>query len=487
MTSKILINAIDPEECRIAKITNSKLEDFHIESATKEITRSNIYKGVISRVEPSLQAVFIDYGADRHGFLQIQEIHSDYFMENRTGDSSIKNFLKKGQELLVQVIKDPYMRKGAMLTTFISLPGRYIVLMPGSKNNGISRKIEGETERKRLKEILSKLKIPEGYGVIVRTAGANSTKSMLTKDLRYLMRIWKSIKSKAVKEEAPTLLYKERNLAIRAIRDNFTIDVTQILVDDKTVFNEIKEFVNVVAPKHAGIVKIYKGLKPIFSHHQVEQQIATIFENSVRLKSGGSIVIEQTEALVSIDVNSGRATKKSSIEATALQTNMEAAEEVMRQLRLRDLGGLIVIDFIDMRESKNRTKIAKAAKEFAKEDKARTTIGRISKFGLLEMSRQRIRPSIQFGSYEVCSRCAGKGMVPSSESIGLGFIRRLTLDTLKGDISTVKCTVPVNVADYLLNRKRREILDLEARRGITIKILGDPDMKPNEGGIVCEQ
>jgi ribonuclease E len=486
MTSKILINAIDPEECRIAKVTDNRLEEFQIESAGREIIHGNIYKGVATRVEPSLQAVFIDFGSERNGFLQRHEIHSDYFHENHTGDRAIEHLIKKGQELLVQVTKDPVMKKGAMLTTFISLPGRHVVLMPGSSTNGISRKIEDEKERKRLKEILGALKIPKGFGVIVRTAGMGCTKTQLSKDLNYLLRLWKNINQKGMKVKAPSVLYKERSLAVRSIRDYFTMDVSEILIDDDAVYREVKNFIQIISPKHRRIVKRYTADRPIFTKHHLENQITTIFNNRVGLKSGGSIVIEQTEALVAIDVNSGRGTQKRSIEQTALMTNLEAAEEIARQLRLRDLGGLIVADFIDMRESKHRSQVKRALRTHTKRDKARTRIGRISQFGLLEMSRQRLAPSIEFGNLVPCDRCRGKGWIPSTEALALRFLRRLKIETSKAGIKEVRGIIPKAVADYLLNKKRKEISELEIRRGLSIHIEGDYNLLPDECQITCD-
>ncbi len=487
MASKILINAIDPEECRIAKVKENKLEEFHIERTAKEITRGNIYKAVISRVEPSLQAVFVDYGAERHGFLQKNEIHSDYFLDSASGDRSLTKIVRPGQELLVQVVKDPFLKKGAMLTTYISLPGRDVVLMPGSDSRGISRKIEQESERNRLKDIVNKLDLPHGFGIIVRTAGAKCTKAHMSRDLRHLLRLWKNIKKDVIKVQAPAILYKERSLVYRSIRDYFTPDVTEILIDDETVFQEARDLVKIISPKHKKIVKYYKGVKPIFTKYQLESQIASIYESRVKLKSGGSIVIAQTEALVAIDVNSGKATQKRSVQQTALMTNIEAAEEIARQLRLRDLGGLIVVDFIDMKDPKHKSEVERTVKNQVKLDKAKINVGKISKLGLMEMSRQRIRPSIEFGSFEVCGYCKGKGMVPSTEMLVLGFLRKLRLETIKDKISTVKGYVPVAVADYLLNKKRKEILDLEARRGISISIVGDGTMLPGNSRIVCEE
>jgi ribonuclease E len=485
ITSKILINAIDPEECRIAKITNNKLSEFQLETPSRTSTQGNIYKAVITRVEPSLQAVFVDYGTERHGFLQKQEIHSDYYQDTDGGERSLSNIIKRGQELIVQVTKDPIMKKGAMLTTYISLAGRYIVLMPGSNNHGVSRKIEEEEERQRLKDMIGTLKVPEGYGLIVRTAGKNATKTALSNDLRYLMRIWKNINQKVEKEKAPALLHVERPLVVRAIRDYLTPDVSEILIDDVSIHKEIKNFMSIISPKQTKIVKLYKGVKPIFTKYQLENQIESIFKNRVTLKSGGSIVIDPTEALVAIDVNSGKATSKKNVEETALQTNLEAAEEVARQLRLRDLGGLVVIDFIDMREARHKLEIERAMKTHVKADKARTKVGKISRFGLLEMSRQRIRPSIEQGHSVRCKYCKGRGLVPSTESLGLSFLRKLSLETLKPEVTGLTGIVPQDVAVYLLNKKKVEILDIETRRNVSITITGDASMVPGDSKIIC--
>ena len=484
MTTKILINALDPEECRIAKIIGSKLEEYHFDSAARASAMGNIYKGIVARVEPSLQAAFVDYGAERHGFLQRQEIHSDYFQDNQTGDKSLQNIIRRGQELLVQVTKDPYMKKGAMLTTFISLPGRHLVLMPGSKTYGISRKIEEEDERTRLKDILSKLKIPEGFGIIVRTAGKSCTKTLMAKDLRYLLALWRRINEKGIEAKAPASLYQEKSFVVRSIRDYFTPQVSEILIDDESVFQEVKEFINVISRKHAKIVKRYTGDKPIFTKHQLEDQIATIYDSRVALKSGGSIVIEQTEAMVTIDVNSGKATQKKSIEETAFRTNMEAGEEIARQLRLRDMGGLIVIDFIDMKDAKHKIQVERCLKTHLKKDKARTKVGRISKFGLLELSRQRIRPALTAGSQEICDHCKGKGMVPATETLGVAFLRKLHLETVKSGVACVTARVPLKVAHYLCNKKRKEIHDLEVRKEVAVTINGDPALKPGDMDLV---
>jgi ribonuclease E len=486
MGGKILINAVDATECRIAKVKNSKLEEFHIENASREITHGNIYKGIITRIEPSLQAVFVDYGTDRHGFLQKNEIHSDYYQDTSADNPSIRDIIKQDQELLVQVIKDPVRNKGAVLSTNISLAGRYVVIMPGSENRGISRKIETPEERERLRGIVDNLKVPEGFGVIVRTVGENCTKTLISKDVTYLIRLWKNIKKNVMEVETPSLLHKERNFVLRSIRDYFTSDVSEILIDDIDVFREVKDFIHIISPKHTRIVKQYKSDKPIFTKHQLENQIASIYKNRVILKSGGSIVIEQTEALVAIDVNSGKSTQNRSIEQTAYQTNLEAAEEIARQLRLRDLGGLIVLDLIDMKEQKHRREVEKALKTHVRQDKAKTKIGRISAFGLIEMSRQRIRPSIEFSSFQSCKHCHGKGLIPSPETLGAGFLRKLNLEALKPDITSVKGIVPVEVADYILNKKRKELVDLETGREISISIEGNSAMVPGESDIINE-
>lgn len=483
MTSKILINAVDSEECRIAKVKDSKLEDFQIENAAREILHGNIYKGIVTRVEPSLQAAFVDFGAERHGFLQKSEIHSDYYQAPPSGSNAIGKIINRGQELLVQVTKDPIMKKGAMLTTMISIPGRHVVLMPGNKRSGISRKIEDEAERKRLKTILGTIKLPDGFGVIVRTAGLGCKKTHLMKDIRYLLRLWKSIKSQGIKKGAPCLLYKERNLAIRAIRDNLSPEISEILIDDETVFKEVKTFVHIISPKHNKIVKLHKSGKPIFTKFQLEDQIASIFKNRVSLKSGGSIVIEQTEALVSVDVNSGKGTRKKNIEETAHMTNLEAAEEIARQLMLRDLGGLIVIDFIDMRDRKHKTQVERMLRTHMKSDKARSRVGNISRFGLLEMSRQRLRPSIEFSSYRQCPYCDGRGVTPSVETLGLALLRKLNVVALKEGMENINVMLPSTVADYILNRKRKEIFELETRRNIAITVTGDDNLKPGQTDI----
>lgn len=484
MPKKILINALDPDEHRIATIKDNKLEEFHIETTAKLVTQGNIYKGVVTRVEPSLQAVFVNYGETKNGFLQKNEIHKDYFQDLKSGEKGFTKLIKKGQELIVQVTKDPIGQKGAMLTTFISLPGRLSVLMPGSTTKGVSRKINDEDERKRLAKIIKSMKVQPGFGMIVRTAGKNSTKTMLNADLKYLMRVWKNIDKKAIKNPAPSLLYREQTLAVRSLRDYFTSDVTEILIDSPDIFKEVKDFITVIAPKHKKIVKLFRGEKPIFTKHQLEEQIASIYKKEVSLKSGGFLVIEQTEALVSIDVNSGKSTKKKNIEETAYHTNLEACEEVARQLRLRDMGGLIVVDFIDMRERRHKADITKTLKKHLKSDKAKNKVGGITQFGLLEMSRQKIRHAITFGSYETCRHCNGRGQTPAVETQGLAFLRQLNLRTVKAEVTDVTGYVPSEVASYLLNKKREELAQIEARRDVTITIEQDSKLVSGENKII---
>jgi len=484
MNRKILINALDPDENRIATIVDSKLDQFHIETAAKQVTQGNIYKGIVTRVEQSLQAVFVEYGEQKNGFLQKNEIHPDYFQEVETKGNALFNLIKKGQEMIVQVTKNPINQKGAMLTTYISLPGRFGVLMPGNTTRGVSRKISAEDERKRLVGILKKIKIPEGFGMIVRTAGKNATKTMLTADLKYLMRVWKNIDKLAMKEKAPSLLYKEQTLAVRSLRDYFTTDITEILIDCPDTFKEVQDFIGMIAPKQKKIVKLFKGEKPIFSKYQLEEQISSIYKREVQLKSGGCLVIEQTEAMVTIDVNSGKSTKKKNIEETAFHTNLEAAEEVARQLRLRDMGGLIVVDFIDMKERKHKAEITKRLKKHLKVDKAKTKVGGITTFGLLEMSRQRIRHSITYGSYESCKHCNGRGTTPSVETQGMAFLRQLNLKTIKSEIRQVNCFIPREVAYYILNNKRGELVEIESKRNVSITIEIDPEMVSGQSRII---
>ena len=485
---KLLINAVDPEEYRIALIEDGILEEFYIETTAKEQIRGNIYKGVVAHIEPALQAAFVDYGSEKNGFLQADEIHPEYHLEpsepsdsHKHGRLPIQKIIHRGQEILVQVTKEESGTKGVALTTYISLPGRDLVLTPGQPGIGVSRKIEDEAERERLKTILTQLKAPGEIGTIVRTAGAGKKKQELAANMESLMRLWEEIRSRAMEQPAPSLVYKEMDLAIRTIRDLFTPDIQEILIDNKDIYKQVRDFLGIIAPRQRNQVKLYKETRPIFSKHQIENQIETIFQNRVKLKSGGQIVIDSTEALVAVDVNSGRSIKERQIEETAFKTNLEAAEEIARQLRLRDLGGLIVIDFIDMKGTKNQNEVVKVIKNYLKRDKARTTVSRISKFGLLELSRQRIRPPIQFGTYYTCPACQGKGQVRSIETLALMYLRKISLGISKGTVASVHGELPLEVANYLLNRKREELARLEERHRVSIFLEGRPHLMPEEG------
>ena len=480
MKKKMLINVADEEESRVAIMEDGILEEFTIEVASREQIKGNIYNGVVVKVEPSLQAAFVDYGGNRHGFLPMGEIHESWYAGDATnGDRErrprIQDVLKRNQKILVQVAKEELGNKGASLTTYISLPGRYLVLMPGSDSSGgISRKIEDEEERKKLKETIAQLNPPPDIGIIVRTAGLNRNKTELQRDLTYLQRLWSSIQEKSKQSPAPALIYQEHDLVIRSIRDYFTPDIQEVLVDNRDVYRRARDFFQAVMPRYQGRVKLYRDKAPIFAQYELENQIEAIYTHKVELKSGGSIVIDQTEALVAIDVNSGRATREKGIEETAFKTNMEAAQEVARQLRLRDMGGLIVIDFIDMRNIKHIQEIEKALRQAVKRDKARTQVARISQFGLLELSRQRLKPTILEGNYLHCPHCEGTGLVKSTVSLALSVLRRIRAEVTTETVAAVKAILPMDVATYLQNNKRKEISTLEEVYDLTIQLLGDP-------------
>jgi len=490
MGRQMLINAEEPEEYRLAIVSGKKLEEFYIETTTRENTRGNIYKGVVVNIQPSLQAAFVDFGTEKNGFLQLPEIHPEYYQHEPPEEGKrvpIQKALRPGQELMVQVVKEATPTKGAFLTTYVSLPGRYLVLMPGSKHGGISRQIEDERQRLRLRQIISQLSVPDGIHLIVRTAGANRTKRDLSRDFRYLLRLWKNIKATAQETKAPTLLYQERDLTIRAIRDYFTANIKKIRVDNKEVYKRVKDFMAVVSPRHRWLVKLYKEKRPIFAEYELENQIETIYSNRVHLKSGGFVVIDTTEALVAVDVNSGRSSREKKLGETAFKTNMEAAVEVPRQLRLRDLGGLVVIDFIDMKDRKRIRQVEKTLREEFKKDRAKTEMGRISKFGLMEVSRQRLRPSVQSSSYVSCLRCSGTGVVRSTEATALTYLRKIWLELSRGKANQVHGSFAKEVADYLLNKKRAELLKLENRYAANIQIEGSQDITPGEGQLKFTQ
>jgi len=486
MSFKMLINAVDPEEYRVAILKNADLDEFYIETSTKEETKGNIYKGVVTRIEPSLQASFIDYGTGKNGFIPIGEIHPEYYESPELISESktpvpIENVLKKGKELLVQVTKEMVGRKGAYLTTYISLAGRYLVLTPGRPTGGISHKIEDDEERQRLKSVMNHLKLPEGVGYIVRTAALGQKKRVIARDLNNLLRMWQDIKKRAETKPTLSIIFKEQDLGLRAVRDYFTAEVDEVLVDDRETWFEIKNFMRIISPRHQRNVKLYKEKKPIFSEYGIEKQIEQIYSNRVPLKNGGSIVIDSTEALIAIDVNSGRSTRSKGIETTAFKTNLEAAREIAKQLRLRDIGGLVVIDFIDMKDPKHERELVKRVKEETKRDRAKINISYISKFGLMELSRQRLSPSIESKSYQLCEFCQGRGIVRSVEATSVSFLRQIWLGTSKGNIDRVTGILPSKVANYLLNKKRVELAELEKRYEVSIEIQGNPDL-PLWGG-----
>ncbi|NIC07862.1 ribonuclease E [Billgrantia bachuensis] len=473
---RMLINATQPEELRVALVDGQRLYDLDIESGAREQKKANIYRGKITRVEPSLEAAFVDFGADRHGFLPLKEISREYFLKDTSGRPSIKEVLKEGQEVIVQVDKEERGNKGAALTTFISLAGRFLVLMPNNpRAGGISRRIEGE-ERTQLKEAMGQLTVPEKMGVIVRTAGIGRSSEELQWDLNYLVQVWESITEEAGKRQAPFLIYRESDVIIRAMRDYLRQDIGEVLIDDPTVHQRALAFIRQVMPSYQQKIKLYADEVPLFSRFQIESQIETAYEREVKLPSGGSIVIDHTEALVSIDINSARATRGSDIEETALQTNLEAADEIARQLRLRDIGGLVVIDFIDMSPARNQREVENRMRDALKLDRARVQIGRISRFGLMEMSRQRLRPSLGETSGVVCPRCNGQGTIRDVRSLSLSIMRLIEEEAMKERSAQIRAILPVPVATYLLNEKRSVLADIEKRQGVRVLVLPNPDM-----------
>ncbi|MBC7001967.1 ribonuclease E [Photobacterium sp. BZF1] len=476
----MLINATQKEELRVALVDGQKLFDLDIESPGHESKKANIYKGRITRIEPSLEAAFVDYGAERHGFLPLKEIARDYFPADYSyqGRPNIKEVLKEGQEVIVQVDKEERGNKGAALTTFISLAGSYLVLMPNNpRAGGISRRIEGE-ERTQLKAALSTLELPQGMGLIVRTAGVGKSAEDLEYDLNYLLNHWERVKDAADSAPAPFLIHQESNVIARAIRDYLRRDIGEIVIDSKKIFDRARDHIQQVRPDFLSRVKLYENTEtPLFNHYQIENQIESAFQREVRLPSGGSIVIDPTEALTSIDINSARATKGGDIEETALQTNLEAADEIARQLRLRDLGGLVVIDFIDMTPVRHQREVENRLREAVRMDRARVQIGRISRFGLLEMSRQRLSPSLAEASHHVCPRCSGTGVIRDSESLSLSILRLIEEEALKDNTSQVLAIVPVAIASYLLNEKRRSVQYIEKSHNVRVIIVPNANME----------
>ena len=475
---RMLINATQAEELRVALVDGQKLYDLDIEAGFREQKKANIYKGRITRIEPSLEAAFVDFGAERHGFLPLKEIAKEYFIDpSMSSRSSIKELVKEGTEVIVQVDKEERGNKGAALTTMVSLAGRYLVLMPNNaRAGGISRRIEGD-ERAQIRDALQTVNIPNGMGVIVRTAGIGRSAEELQWDLDYLLQLWTSIKEASVARPAPFLILQESNVILRAIRDYLRQDIDAVLIDHKDAYNYALDFVQKVMPTYQSKIKLYEDTVPLFNRYQIETQIETAFQREVKLPSGGSIVIDPTEALVSIDINSSRATKGGDIEETAFNTNMEAAEEIARQLRLRDMGGLVVIDFIDMNQAKHQREIEAKIKESTASDRARVQIGRLSRFGLLEMSRQRLRPSLGETSGIVCPRCNGHGTIRDVKSLSLAILRLIEEESLKERTAQIRTIVPMAVATFLLNEKREAITDIEKRHGVHVLVVPNPQME----------
>ncbi|WP_249292742.1 Rne/Rng family ribonuclease, partial [Achromobacter ruhlandii] len=469
---RMLFNATHQEELRVAIVDGQKLIDLDIETAGREQRKGNIYKGVITRIEPGLEACFVNYGEDRHGFLPFKEVARSFFKEGvdvRT--ARIQDALREGQELIVQVEKEERGNKGAALTTFISLAGRYLVLMPNNpRGGGVSRRVEGE-DRQELRDTMEQLELPQGMSIIARTAGIGRNVEELQWDLSYLLQLWTAIDGAARDNSAPILIYLESSLVIRAIRDYFSPEIGEILIDTDEIADQATAFMSVVMPDNVQRVKRYRDDIPLFSRFQIEHQIETAYSRTVTLPSGGAIVIDHTEALVSVDVNSARSTRGADIEETALRTNSEAADEVARQLRLRDLGGLIVIDFIDMEDSKNQRAVEQRLRDALHFDRARVQMGKISRFGLMELSRQRLRPALNEGSHITCPRCNGTGVIRDAESSALHVLRLLQEEAMKENTAAVHAQVPVDVATYLLNEKRADITKMEARLKVNLVLI----------------
>ena len=474
---RMLFNARQAEELRVAIVDGQTLIDLDIETLGKEQRKGNIYTGTITRIEPSLEACFVDYGMDRHGFLPFKEVSRAYFQDYEGGKVRIQDVLKEGMQVIVQVEKDERGNKGAALTTYISLAGRYLVLMPNNpRGGGVSRRIEGE-ERAELKEAMAQLDVPHGMSLIARTAGIGRTAEELAWDFNYLLQLWRAIEEAAAAHPEPYLLFMESSLVIRAIRDYFRPDIGEILVDNPEVYEQVSEFMSYVMPNNLGRLKLYDDHIPLFSRLQIEQQIETVFSREVTLPSGGAIVIDHTEALVSVDVNSARSTRGADIEETAFRTNMEAAEEVARQMRLRDLGGLVVIDFIDMEDAKHQREVENTLKDALKRDRARVQMGKLSKFGLLELSRQRLQPALAESSHIACPRCAGTGVIRSIESTALHVLRLIQDAAMKENTGEVHAQVPVDVATFLLNETRAELFGMEERLDVSVFLIPNPHLE----------
>lgn len=487
---KLLINTDEPEECRLAVVENGKVESFHIETVSQALVKGNIYKGRITAVEANLQAAFVDIGHVKNGFLPFSDIHPEYYTDDAPTDAHwkdlrIQDVVRKGQEVLVEVVKEATGNKGAMLTTYLSLPGRYLVLMPGSDSAGISRKIDNEAERRELRAMMESLKIPEGIGYIVRTASQEITKTGLAQDLRYLLNLWEEIKKRGQTQPSPSLVYKEQNIISRFLRDHYTPDIREILVDNPEALEQVKAFFQLLpaTQRDKTSVKLHQGAQPLFHQYHVEKQVEQMFQPTVPLPSGGSIVINPTEALVAIDVNSGRTSKDKDFEESIFLANMEAAEELARQLRMRDLGGLIVVDFIDMREARHIREVEKKVRECMKRDKAKVDFSKISKFGLMQISRQKMAAPIHTGAYKTCPYCEGRGVIRSVEALALMHLRQIQTGMSRRQAKKVLCRLPIEVAQYILNKKRADLVELEAQYHAEIVIEADPAMTPAASSI----
>lgn len=475
----MLINAVHHEQKRMAIVEDGKLVEFNIQMSLREPITGNIYKGIVLKVERGLQAAFVNFGVGKDGFLPLRDVSPAYFTEKKEAgreSAHSRGSLKIGQEVIVQVAREVSGRKGALLTTYLSLPGRYLVLLPNKHSSGISRKIEAEEDRRLLKTLVEQIKIDEGMGFIVRTAGINRTKQELSRDYQHLLRLWKEIQKRAETDPAPALIYQESDFGVRSLRDYFTSEIEEILVDDLETYRKMRAYCKAVAPRNLRMIKQYKERLPIFSQYNLEEQIREIYQERVELKSGGSIVISPTEAMITIDVNSGRASNKKNVEDTAFKTNLEAAEEIGRQLRLRDLGGLIVIDFIDMTDRKHEAEVEKTFKKALTLDRARIQMSRISKFGILELSRQKKHSTIQEISYTTCPFCSGSGIRPSLEYTALSAFRKIETEAAKEKANALKISVPYEIADYLLNQKRTDIQRIETLYDLSIHISGKADM-----------
>jgi ribonuclease E len=479
----MIINAVHPEEFRIAIVEGQSLESFFVETAARTKIAGNIYKGIVTHVQPSLQAAFVNYGADRNGFLPLSDIHPEYFSGEVGEPVRIQDVIHPGQEVLVQVVKEEIGSKGALLTTYVSMAGRDVVLMPGQSNRGVSRKIEDETQRERLRALVNDLKLPEEFGLILRTAAEHRTKREIVKDFNHLMKMWEEIKKQVEDAPSPALIHKDQDLALRVLRDYFNSRIKTILVDDRDVYKRVKEFLHIISPIHQRVVKLYKDEGPITNKFNLEDQIEQIFQKRVPLKSGGSLFIDSTEALVAIDVNSGRTNGNGVLEDMVYKVNMEAAAEIPRQLRLRDLGGLIVVDFIDMRDNRHVREVERRFREEIKKDKAKITVGRISRFGLLELSRQHLGLNIMRGSFGECPMCHGTGLVRSVEALSLTYLRKIWLTLSHKKVAMVRATFNVEVANYLLNRKRSDLIQLEERYGVNILIEASSNVLLHEGHV----